>query len=800
MTSLRLALRHLARAPGFIAVALLTLALGIGANAGVFSFLHALLTRPLPFPAAEELVFISEHSEQVPGMSVAYPNFIDWRERQQHFTSLGLFRGQSFNWVGAQETERLRGAQLTHDLWPTLAIAPRAGRWFGAADDQPGAMPTVLLSEAFADRAFGGATAALDQKLNLSGQIYTVIGVMPAGFGAPIPNTDVWTPFGLVADLNMNRGNHPGLNAIGRLRSGATFDAAQADMERIAAQLAQEHPETNTGNSVNMTSLIERAIGGQRTAAWVAFAAACGVLLIACANVANLLLARSAARAREFAVRAAIGATRAALIRLLLTESLLLGLAGTSLGLLVGYWTMAGIKQLVPANTPFLASVAMNPTVFAFAMMVGVGVTLLFGLVPALTGSKINLNAALAAGGRSGGGGVNARWRSVLIAGEFALTLVLLFVTGLMVRTIHNLNTADAGLQTDHVISFGYHMSGSAWSEPETRTQLLDRALERLRALPGVTHVGFTDPLPLAGGGNQTTFLLEGVADPGPGQRPSTENNIASADYFETVRIPLVRGRGFTGREEAEGERVCLIDTRFAETYFAGEDPVGRRVIVGVGSNSGTPVTIIGVVGHVQNYGIGKETRVQLYRPYRQVTPTRVSFVVRTTQEPAALSTTISTVMREAEPTLPVFAIRTMDDIFHGTLSTQNLMLQVLSILAGLALLLAAIGLYGVVSYIAGQRTREVGIRMALGATAAMVRCLMLGQGLKLAAGGLAAGLLASVALARLASSLLYGVSPYDPLSLGAVSLALVAVGLFASWLPAHRAARVNPTEALRAD
>ncbi len=455
------------------------------------------------------------------------------------------------------------------------------------------------------------------------------------------------------------------------------------------------------------------------------------------------------------------GATRAALIRLLLTESLLLGLAGTSLGLLVGYWTMAGIKQLVPANTPFLASVAMNPTVFAFAMMVGVGVTLLFGLVPALTGSKINLNAALAAGGRSGGGGVNARWRSVLIAGEFALTLVLLFVTGLMVRTIHNLNTADAGLQTDHVISFGYHMSGSAWSEPETRTQLLDRALERLRALPGVTHVGFTDPLPLAGGGNQTTFLLEGVADPGPGQRPSTENNIASADYFETVRIPLVRGRGFTGREEAEGERVCLIDTRFAETYFAGEDPVGRRRDRRRGQQQRhTRDDHRRRRSRAELRDPGKETRVQLYRPYRQVTPTRVSFVVRTTQEPAALSTTISTVMREAEPTLPVFAIRTMDDIFHGTLSTQNLMLQVLSILAGLALLLAAIGLNGCQLHRwpahAGGRDPHGARRHGGDGALPDAR-----PGPEARGGRTRAGLLASVALARLASSLLYGVSPW---------------------------------------
>jgi predicted permease len=441
----------------------------------------------------------------------------------------------------------------------------------------------------------------------------------------------------------------------------------------------------------------------------------------------------------------------------------------------------------------------MDATVFAFAVLVGVGVTTLFGLVPALTGSKVNLNEALLAGGRSGGGHVNARWRSVLVSGEFALTLVLLFVSGLMMRTIFNLYRADTGLKTDHVISFGYVMPGRDWSEPAKRAQHLDRALERLRALPGVTHAALTNPLPLAGGGNQTSYLPEGLPDPGPGKRFSTENNAASRDYFETMRIPLVRGRLFTDQEKADEPRVILIDTKFAETHFAGQDPVGKRIMVG-NPASPTYLTIIGVVGHVENYGIGQDTRVQLYYPYRQVPPGFVSFVLRTTMDPAALTPSIRTAMRELEPTLPVFAIRTMDEIFDVSVTNQRIMLTLLSIFAGLALLLAAIGLYGVLNYIVGQRTREVGIRMALGATATSVRQLMLGQGLRLAAIGLGLGLLACLGVARLMGSMLYGVSPYDPLSLAAVSVVLVAIGLFSSWLPAHRATRVNPTEALRTE
>jgi putative ABC transport system permease protein len=801
LDDLKFAFRSLAKTPGFTLVAIITLALGIGANSGVFSFLNMMLVRPLPLPAVKELVFIGEHSQQVPNMSVSYPNYLDWRARQKSFTALGTFRGQAFNYVGAAETERVNGAMFTADMWPALGVQPQRGRVFTADDDKPGAARTAVISGSFWQRVFGGKDDVLGQKITLSGEIYSVIGVMPADFRFPTGTPDVWVPFGLFGDQNMERGNHPGLYCIGRLKPGATFETARADLAAIAKQLEQEYPQSNTGNGISAQTLVDRIIGQQRSAVWISFGAAFGVLLIACANVANLLLARAAARTREFAVRAAIGAGRGQLIRLVLTESLLLGVAATALGLLVGYGTMQGIKTLIPSGSPFITQVHMDASVFLFAVVVGVGVTTLFGLVPALTGSKVNLNEALMAGGRTGGGHVNARWRSVLVSGEFALTLVLLFSSGLMMRTIYNLYRADAGLKTDHILSFGYVMPGRDWTEPAKRVQLLDRALERLRSLPGVTHAALTNPLPLAGGGNQTSYLPEGMPDPGPGKWFSTENNAASRDYFETMRIPLVRGRLFTDQEKADEPRVCLIDTKFAETHFAGQDPIGKRLVFG-GHGNANPMyaTIIGVVGHVENYGIGQDTRVQLYNPYRQVPPGFVSFVLRTNVDPASLSTGIRGAMREIEPTLPVFAVRTMDELFDLTVTNQRIMLTLLSIFAGLALLLAAIGLYGVLSYIVGQRTREVGIRVALGATAASVRKLMLGQGLKLAAIGLAVGLIACVGLGRLTASLLYGVSPYDPLSLAAVSLLLVTIGLISSWVPAHRATRVNPTEALRTE
>jgi putative ABC transport system permease protein len=799
-SDLKFALRSLLKTPVFSLIAIVTLALGIGANSGVLSFLNVLLFKPLPLPAVQELVFMGEYSQQVPNMSVSYPNYRDWRERQRSFTHLGAFRGQSFNYVGPAETERIGGALFSADMFPALGVAPKLGRWFSADEDKPGAERVAVVSERFWQTSLGARPDVLGAKITLSGEIYSVVGVMPADFRFPTNTPDAWVPLGLNADSMTDRGSHPGLYCVGRLRPGATFDSAHTDLVAVAKQLEQEYPQSNTGNSVNMQTLVDRAVGQQRGTVWISFAAALGVLLIACANVANLLLARAAVRSREFAVRSALGAARGRLIRLVLTESLLLGLAGTALGLLAGYGVMQGIKTLIPANSPFVTQVAMDFTVLGLSVAIGVGTTVLFGLVPALSGTKVNLNEALAVGGRSGGGAVNARWRSVLVAGEFALTLMLLFASGLMIRTIYNLYRADLGLKTDRIVAFGYVMPGRDWQDATKRTQLLDRALEQLRTLPGVTHVALTNPLPLSGGGNQTSYLIEGEPEPGPGKRPSTENNAASAAYFKTMRIPLLRGRTFTDQEKTDDPGTILVDTKFAETHFPGQDPLGKRVNFGHPGGEPAYATIVGLVGHVQNYGLGQDTRVQIYYPYHRTPPSSVNFVLRTQQDPASLATAIRATMRQLEPTLPVFGLRTMDELFEQSVTNERVMLRLLVVFAGIALLLAAIGLYGVLSYIVAQRTREVGVRMALGATAASVRQLMLGQGLRLAFIGLGAGLLAAAGLGKLMSSVLYGVSPFDVLSLAIVSVVLLAIGLVASWLPAHRATRINPVEALRAE
>jgi putative ABC transport system permease protein len=800
MTSLLLALRRLRQSPGFTAVVILTLALGVGANTAVFSVLNAVLLRPGPFPHEEELVFMGEWSEQVPNMSVAYPNFLDWRERQHSFTSLGIFRGQSYNYIGPAETERVAGNMISHDLLPTLGVPPLFGRFFTTDEDNPGAERTVLISERFWRRVFEARSDVVGEKLTLSGEVYTVVGVMPAKFEFSTAATDVWTPVGLMgANPNFtNRGNHPGLYAIARLKPGVTLEAARADMVAIAAQLAETYPDQSRGNSVSMQMVLDFTLGAVRPALWVLFGAAGFVLLIACANVANLMLARAAARTREFAVRAALGAGRAQIVRQLLLESVLLGLLGSAAGLLVAGWCIGAMKGLLPSQLPGLARIGLDPWALGFGLGVGTLTAIAFGLVPALAASRVNLLDALSQSGRTAGAGHGNRGRVALIVGEFALTVVLLSGAGLMMRTLHKLYTADPGFRTERLLSFGWVIQGPTFSDAGARIQVTERALERLAALPGVTTVGLVNPLPLSGGGNQSGFRVEGTEDPGPGRLPSTEVGTINPDYFTTMRIPLLAGRPFTTGDRADSAPVTIIDTTLAERFFPGESPLGRRIRFGGTDNPW--MEIVGVVGHIQNYGIGQTTRFQLYRPFTQGPASGPSFVLRTSMDPAALAPAVRQAMREVDPTLPIFNVRTMDEVFDRTVATQRLALALLGVFAGLALLLAGVGLYGVLSYAVGRRTREFGVRLAIGATPRALLGHVLAGGFKLAAIGLGIGLGGALVLARLMRGMLYEVPPHDPLTLAAVAALLLAVGLLACWLPARRATRVNPIEALRAE
>jgi putative ABC transport system permease protein len=803
MHDFRYALRSLAKSPGFTAVAVLTLALGIGANTAIFSVVYGVLLQPLPYPEQERLIAISEWSEQVPGMSVSYPNFVDWRTRQTSFSTLGVSRGQSFNRVSEAGSERVNGAMVTHDLLTTLGLPALRGRLFNRDDDAAGAERTVVIGESYWRRNFAGRDAAIGAKLQLDGERYTVVGVLPEVTQFPGGTPELWVPLGLWGDQSMltKRWNHPGLYALARLKPGVPFAAAQTEMKAIAAQLAREHPATNTGNSVTLQLLTDRLFGSVRTALWVLLGAAGFVLLIACANVANLQLARAQARAREFSIRAALGAGRARLVRQLLIESLVLGLLGCIAGLLLGGWGLDALRAAMPADLPRLQEVALNGWVLAFAIGVSVLTSVGFGLVPATQAARQDLRTALSASPRTGGAASGRRWQAILIVGEFALTCLLLVGTSLMLRTLANLHRADPGYATEHILTFDFNLSGPAYRETAPRTALLSAALERLATVPGVKHVAFVNPLPLRGG-NQSTYYLEGTPVPDSGRAPSAERIQVNGDYFAALGIPLLAGRTFGSMDAENAPRVAVVDTLFVEKHFPGKNPLGQRFAYGEKAPAQETdwLLIVGVVGHIQNYGLREATREQTYVALRQNVPTGGSFVVRSERDPAALTSSLRAAMREVAGELPVFNFRTMDDRFSASLATERLTVLLLGVFAALALMLAAVGLFGLLSYLVGQRIREIGVRMALGASPGAVVGLVVRHGLRLAGVGLLFGLAAALALTQLLRGLLYHVSPFDPVSFLAVALVLAAIGALACWLPARRATRIDPLEALRTE
>jgi putative ABC transport system permease protein len=794
-------LRMLRKNPGFTAVAVLMLALGIGANTAIFSIVYGVLLRPLPCPEQDRLVTMSEWSKQVPGMSISYPNFLDWRAQQTSFTAIGVSRGQSFNYQGSSGTERVRGTVASYDFFAALGMPALRGRLFQMGDDQAGAERTVLIGEGFWQRSFGGRDSALGEKIQLSGDFYTIIGVLPDAVQRLGGSADLAVPLGLWSDQYRDRGNHPGLYAVARLKPGVAFAAAEAEMRTIGSQLAREYPASNAGVSIEMQRFTDSAFGSVRTALLVLLGAAAFVLLIACANVANLQLARAQARGREFAIRAALGAGRGRVVFQLLVESLLLGLLGTVTGLGLGRWAVAALRAIVPANIPRLEEVALNGWVLAFAIGAGLLTSVLFGLAPASYATGQDLRTAIAPGTRTGGAAGGRRWRAALIVGEFALTCLLVGGAALMLRTLANLHRADLGYSTEHILTFDFDLAGPAYRQPVQRVSLIERGLERIAALPGVKKVALVNPLPMRGG-NQSTYYVEGAPVPGPGQAPSAERIQVNSDYFSTLGISLMAGRTFGAQDAESSPRVAIVDTVFAEKYFHGQNPLRKRFAYGEKppDKESDWMQIVGVVGHIRNFGLRGSTREQTYVAFTQNAPAGATFALRTERDPAALIPALRGAMREVAGDLPIFNFRTMNDRFTSSISMERLTLLLLGVFAALALVLAAVGLYGVLNYTVGQRTREIGIRVALGATSRSIRSMTMKQGLQLASAGLLIGLAAALALTRFLRSMLYEVSPFDPLSFGIVAFVLAGVGVIACWLPARRAAKISPMEALRSE
>jgi predicted permease len=792
---LRYGARMLAKHPGFTLVAVVALALGIGANSAIFSVVDAVLLRPLPFEESDRLVFLSERSPQLEGMSISYPNFTDWRAQNQSFEKIGVYRRNSYNLTGRGEPERFVGGIFSADLFAALRVRPALGRLFTNDEDKPGAQPVVVLSHGLWQRRFGGDPSIVNQNLTLNGVGYTVIGVMPADYSWP-RGVELWTPVGQESGQPswQQRGNHPGLYGVARLKPGVTIEQARANMDAIAVALEKQYPDSNTNNRVSVTPLLDVIVRDVRPRLYVLLAAVACVLLIACANVANLLLARATTRQKEIALRAALGASRWRVVRQLLTESVLLASLGGLLGLALAKWGVKLLIAISPNTIPRANEVGLDMRVVAFTAAVSILTGVIFGLVPAWQASRTDVNEVLKEGGR-GSTGRRHWFRSGLVVAEVVMTLVLLVGAGLLIRSFHRLQNVDPGFGVENLLTFNVALPQRKYAEPPQRVNFYNQLLQNLRNLPGVESVAMASGLPLGNNGWQTSYNIIGRPEPARGQRPITEVAHVSPDYFKTMGITLLKGRYFTEQDTRESPRVTVIDEEFARREWPSADPLGQQLRTG-GDN---PITIIGVVRRVRMEGLREDSgRVQSYYPYQQIALGGMSVVLRTAGDPMSLAAGVRQQVLAVDPDQPIFNVQTMGEIWNLSIAPEKLVLMLLIVFASVALVLAGLGIYGVMSYTVTQRTHEIGIRMALGARPFDILRGVVGQGMALAGVGVGIGLAAAFGLTRLMRGLLFGVSASDPLTFAGVAVTLVLIALAACYVPARRATKVDPMVALR--
>ncbi len=792
--------RTLLKAPGFTTVAALTLALGIGANTAIFSVIDAVLLRPLPYEQADRLVLLTEWSEQVPNMSFSVANFKDVRDQNTVFESVAASNGANFILTGeGGEAERVAGRQVTSGLFATLRRAPILGRPFTAEEDKPGAERVVLISEGFWERRFGRDPGILGRSLTLSGEAFTVIGVMGPVHGS-WRTTDVFTPLLRLEDRiggEERRGNHPGIYVIGRLKPGVTEERARTEVVAIAKGLAEEHPNTNARQSMTLESLHEAIVGDLRPALMLLLGAVAFVLLIACANVANLLLARAAQREREIAVRMAMGAARRRVIRQLLTESVLLSLAGALLGLLLAYGGVRALIASLPANVPRADEVGIDSRVLLFTIALAVLTGLAFGIAPAWKVSGLNVQDPLREGGRGAVGAGHRRTRQALVVAEISLALILLVGAGLMLRSFFRVLQTDPGFRAEGVLTASLPLSPARFGEHPKRAAMAERIVERLRTIPGVDAASVA--LPLLGSW-QTSFVIEGRPEPPPGQKPSADVTRVAGDYFRAMGVRILEGRAFEERDRGDAPQVCIVDETFAKAHWPGESALGKRVKIGGSQDTQFQwMEVVGVVAHVKNYGVDEESRVELYLSYPQLSAgTGLTAILRTSGDAGALTAGLRQAIRELDPEIPVYQARPLTEIASERTAPRRLAATLIAVFAGVALLLAAVGIYGVMSYAVNQRTQEIGLRMALGARREDILGMVLRSGTIMAVSGVGIGLVLAFLLARLITSLLFQTSAADPPTFSIVPLLLVAVALLACYIPARRATRVDPMVALR--
>ena len=789
---LRYGSRLLIRKPAFTAIAVITLALGIGANTAIFSVVNSVLLQPLPYPEPERLMTMRSNQ--------SVPDLDDITAQSQSFEYLGGSVMQAQDYTGEGEPIQVQAALVNADLFKALGARPAIGRTISDEEDRFGGDRVAVLSYGFWQRHFGGDANILGQTLQLSGNSYTVIGVMPAGFVMPTEVPDLWASVRVVNPIAAQfRGVHF-LRTYLRLKSGVSVSQALSEMEGIDQRLAQQYPDENKGRRTVLLSLQERVVGTSRSALLVLFGAVGLVLLIACANFANLLLTRAAGRRQEIVVRAALGAGRGRLVRQMLTESTLLSLLGGACGLLLAKWGIDLLIALKPANLPRLTSIGIDRWVLAFTVGVSVLTGVVFGLLPALSASKLDVNEALKEGGRASTGGIGRqRVRSLLVVTEIALALVLLIGAGLLIKSLWRLSTIDPGFKPENVLTMRVELPESRYKEIPGQTQFRERALEALNSLPGV-QAAMISELPMSGDRLNHNFVIDGRPPVSIGEEPSLETRTIAGDYFRTMGIPLLQGRDFGPQDRADTPMVGLVNESFVREFFPDENPIGAR-IAWARANPRKWMTIIGVVGDVKHYGLNLPEMSAFYTSYIQLDqPWKrwMYLAARADQNSATLADQVKKQIWSVDKQIPVTKLRTMSDVMATSLAVQRFNMTLMGIFAGVALALAAVGIYGVISYSVTQRTHEIGIRMALGAETSDVLRIVMKQGLRLAGVGVAIGISASFALTWVMSSLLFGVSTTDPIIFASISLILTGVALGATFIPARRATKVDPMIALR--
>ena len=814
LKDIRYGLRGLLKHKGFTTIAVLTIAIGVGANTAIFSVINGVLLKALPFPEPQQLLSLSESSKEVPVMAIAYPNYLDWRAQQTTLENMAARMPAGGIFTGGGEPERIVGRWVNASFFPTLGVKPHAGRFFNDQEDKPGAERVMVLAQGLWQRRYGGNTAVVGTRTVYNGESWTIIGVLPANFdyyGVDNANNDFFIPLGQLSDQEymQDRSSHT-VFVTARMKPGVTIDQVRSEFNAISNRLASIYANSNQGNSIAVASFLDDYVGDVRHSLLTIFAAVALLLLIACANVANLLLTRATNRKREIAIRLAMGAGRWRIVRQMLTESLLLAFAGGLLGLFIAAWGIKALLQLNPDALYRIEEINVDPRVLLFTLSVTVLTGVIFGLAPALQTSRLDIQGTLKQSALNASSGIRAlKLNGCFVIAELALSCLLLIGAGLLLRSYQKVMFVRPGFEPKNVLTLRLRLPDSKYRDSNQTTTFLKEVMQRTAALPGVINVGIGQGFPLGPGGGDTGYLVEG--EPTPTRQTEAPVAIArsvSETYHKTLGIDLLAGRYFSDRDTAESPLVVIVDDTFVRRHFSGgplNSVIGKRLRFG---NDGEPWReIVGVVNHVRQNGLEEEGRAGIYRPWQQMNPRwmanlsrALDMVIKTSASPETFVGPIKGVVQGIDPEQPLANVRTLSSRVDETLAPRRFTLSLLGIFAGMALLLGAIGLYGVMAYHVSQRTREIGIRMALGAQRGNVGRLIVKQGIKLALVAVAIGLAGSWALTRLMKSLLFEVSATDPIAFITPPIVLTSIALLACYIPARRATRVDPLEALRSE